>query len=91
MKGNYFKTEDELLVKQEPEIMRDKLTDILVTISWREIARTYFGKSASWLYHKLDGIDGNGGKGGFSDSEREQFKGALFDLSDRIRRTAENI
>ncbi|MBQ9674643.1 MAG: DUF5053 domain-containing protein [Bacteroidaceae bacterium] len=71
--------------------MRDKLTDILVTVSWREIARTYFNKSASWLYHKLDGIDGNGGKGGFSDSEREQLRGALFDLADRIRRTAESI
>lgn len=91
MKGNYFKTKDKVLVKQEPEIMRDKLTDILVAISWREIARTYFGKSASWLYHKLDGIDGNGGKGGFSDSERERFRVALFDLSDRIRRTAESI
>ena len=89
IQGNY--EENGLLLEKEPEIMRDKLTDILVTVSWREIARTYFGKSASWLYHKLDGIDGNGGKGGFSDSEREQLRGALFDLADRIRRTAESI
>lgn len=89
IQSNY--EENGLLLEQEPEIMRDKLTDILVTVSWREIARTYFNKSASWLYHKLDGIDGNGGKGGFSNSEREQFRGALFDLADRIRRTAESI
>ena len=89
IQSNY--EENGLLLEQEPEIMRNKLTDILVTVSWREIARTYFNKSASWLYHKLDGIDGNGGKGGFSDSEREQFRGALFDLADRIRRTAESI
>lgn len=89
IQSNY--EENGLLLEQEPEIMRDKLTDILVTVSWREIARTYFNKSASWLYHKLDGIDGNGGKGGFSDSEREQLRGALFDLADRIRRTAESI
>ena len=54
IQGNY--EENGLLLEKEPEIMRDKLTDILVTVSWREIARTYFGKSASWLYHKLDGI-----------------------------------
>ena len=89
IQSNY--EENGLLLEQEPEIMRDKLTDILVTVSWREIARTYFNKSASWLYHKLDGIDGNGGQGGFSDSEREQLRGALFDLADRIRRTAESI
>ena len=64
IQGNYVN--DDLLLEQEPEIMREKLTDILVAISWREIARTYFNKSASWLYHKLDGIDGNGGKGGFT-------------------------
>jgi hypothetical protein len=89
IQGNYVN--DDLLLEQEPEIMREKLTDILVAISWREIARTYFNKSASWLYHKLDGIDGNGGKGGFTDSEREQFRGALYDLSARIRNVADSI
>jgi hypothetical protein len=68
-----------------------KMSDILVAISWREIARTYFGKSSSWLYHKLDGIDGNGGAGGFTPEEALQLKGALCDLSDRIRRAADSI
>lgn len=71
--------------------MKAKLSDILVAISWREIARTYFGKSSSWLYHKLDGIDGNGGAGGFSPEEASQLKDALYDLSDRIRRAADSI
>ena len=60
-------------------------------MSWREVANTYFDRSASWLYHKLDGIDGNGGVGGFTDKEKEQLRGALVDLSDRIRRAADNI
>ena len=68
-----------------------KMSDILVAISWREIARTYFGKSSSWLYHKLDGIDGNGGPGGFTPEEALQLKGALCDLSARIRRAADSI
>ena len=68
-----------------------KMSDILVAISWREIARTYFGKSSSWLYHKLDCIDGNGGAGGFTPEEALQLKDALCDLSDRIRRAADTL
>ncbi len=71
--------------------VKSKMSDILVAISWREIARTYFGKSSSWLYHKLDGIDGNGGTGGFTPEEALQLKGALCDLSERIRRAADSI
>ncbi len=71
--------------------MKQKLSDILLTISWREIARSYFGKSSSWLYHKMDGINGVGGVGGFSPEEAKQLQGALFDLSERIRRAAEKI
>ena len=44
--------------------MRQRMKDISLSVSWREIANVYFKKSASWIYHKLDGIDGNGGKGG---------------------------
>ena len=37
------------------------------------------------------GIDGNGGIGGFTPEEAEQLKGALIDLSNRIRHAANNI
>ncbi len=70
---------------------RNQLRDILVSVSWLDIARRYFGKSSSWLYHKLDGIDGNGGDGGFTEAELLQFKGALCDLADRIRRVADSL
>ena len=71
--------------------VKQRLQDILLSVSWREVANTYFDRSASWLYHKLDGIDGNGGVGGFTDKEKEQLRGALVDLSDRLRRAADNI
>jgi hypothetical protein len=71
--------------------VKQRLQDILLSVSWRDIANTYFDRSASWLYHKLDGIDGNGGVGGFTDKEKEQLRGALVDLSDRLRRAADNI
>ena len=38
--------------------VKQRLQDILLSVSWRDIANTYFDRSASWLYHKLDGIDG---------------------------------
>mgnify|MGYP003399512088 FL=1 len=71
--------------------MKKKASDILLAISWRELANSYFHKSSSWLYHKMDGIDGNGGKGGFTPEEAEQLRGALVDLSNRIRRVADTI
>lgn len=71
--------------------MKKRIRDIQMAISWREFANTYFHRSSSWFYHKLDGIDGNGGEGGFTEEEAEQMRGALIDLSERIRRVAESI
>ena len=68
-----------------------RLQDILLSITWRDIARRYFGKSSSWLYHKMDGIDGNGGKSDFTPEEAKQLQAALYDLSDRIRAAADKI
>lgn len=85
----------EIVIRSEEKTltadMKAKMSDILMCVSWRHIARTYFGKSSSWLYHKMDGIDGNGGIGGFTEEEAKQLQGALFDLSDRIRKAAEKI
>lgn len=71
--------------------MKQRLSDILLAVSWREVANTYFDKSVSWFYHKMDGIDGNGGVGGFTPAEADTMRSALYDLSDRIRRAAEHI
>lgn len=71
---------------------KNRLQDVLVAISWREIARTYFGKSSSWLYHKLDGIKSDGTPGGgFSEKERIQLKEALEDLAARINAAASKL
>ena len=85
---------EDLELLERPVIVTDmkkKLKDVLMAISWREFANTYFQRSSSWFYHKMDGIDGNGGKGGFNEEEVEQMRGALIDLSNRIRRAAENL
>lgn len=71
--------------------MKQRMRDIYLAISWRELNRTYFDKSMSWFQHKMYGIDGNGGVGGFTPEETRQLKGALTDLSNRIRRCADSL
>ncbi|MDR1716338.1 MAG: DUF5053 domain-containing protein [Prevotella sp.] len=71
--------------------VKQQLSDILLDISWAKIAQKYFGKSSSWMYHKLDGIDGNGKPTDFTHEEKEQLKGSLLDMSERLRRAAESI
>ena len=81
-------------IKETPAVisdMKQRVRDIQMAISWRDFANTYFQRSSSWFYHKMDGIDGNGGVGGFTAEEAEQVYGALNDLADRIRRAADNI
>lgn len=71
--------------------MKQQMDDILLAISWGNLAKTYFTKSASWFYHKMDGRDGNGKPTEFNLEERAKLKGALVDLSNRIRRAADSI
>ena len=81
-------------MENQTELLTDaksKLSDILLEISWREIARRYFGKSSSWLYHKLDGIKGDGTSGGFDPEETQQLKDALMDLASRISKAASSL
>ena len=79
------------LKETQQDTMKARLADILMHVSWGDISREYFGKSSSWLYHKLNGIDGNKKPTEFTIEERYQLKGALYDLADRIRRAADNI
>lgn len=80
----------EISVKQNSTV-RKQLTDIILDVSWAKVSKKYFDKSPSWMYHKMDGIDGNGKEAGFSPEELSQFKGALYDLADRIRKSADNL
>ena len=82
--------ETSIRVKQNISV-KQTLSDILLDISMSKISTKYFEKSRSWLYHKLDGIDGNGKPTDFSIEEKEQLRNALKDLSNRISTCAENL
>ena len=48
-----------VLKETQKGTVKAKLYDLLISISWADLSKRYFGKSGSWLYHKLDGVDGN--------------------------------
>ena len=79
------------LKRTQADTMKAQMGDLLISISWSDLAKRYFGKSGSWLYHKLDGIDGNKKSTEFSEAEKLILRGALTDLADRIRRAADGI
>ena len=41
-------------------------------------------------YHKFSGMN-NGKPDDFSDVDREKLKGALYDIADRLRKTADTL
>lgn len=70
--------------------VRKALSDVYEDINWAYLVKNYFGKSRSWLYHKFSGMN-NGKPDDFSDVDREKLKGALYDIADRLRKTADTL
>ena len=68
--------------------VKTALWDIIVDVSWANVSKKYFGKSRSWLHHKLQGTDSNGG---FTDNEKQQLKESLHDLANRINTCANKL
>ena len=58
--------------------------EVTKMISMAYIAKTYFGKSRSWLAHKINGNVVNGKVATFTDEERGTFKHALADMSQKL-------
>ena len=68
------------------------IDDIYDLITWGDFAREFFpDHSVTWFYNKMRGVDGNGGAGTFTQEEREQLKGGLCALSDRLRNAASRL
>lgn len=71
--------------------MQSKVQDILVDISWGQLDKKYFGIPVAKFYAKMNGDVAEEGQQGFTTEEVQQFKGALCDLADRIRKVADEL
>lgn len=80
----------ETVLTQEKTTVRQVLASVYEDINWAYLAKNYFGKSRSWLYHKFSGVN-NGKADDFSDIDRERLKGALTDIAVRLRQTADRL
>lgn len=65
--------------------------DLLLAVSWMYISNKYFEKSASWLYHKIDGYDRDGNVVVFAEDEIKTLKEAFKDLSYRLDSFADTL
>nr|WP_294939557.1 DUF5053 domain-containing protein [uncultured Prevotella sp.] len=80
----------EVAVVRQQTTVRQVLAAVYEDINWAYLAQNYFGKSRSWLYHKFSGTN-NGKPDDFNDIDRETLKGALVDIANRLRMTADKL
>lgn len=64
--------------------MAEKLGEITDMVSMAYIAKAYFGKSRSWLAHKMNGNIVNGKTSQFSPDELAILRTALQDMSKKF-------
>lgn len=70
--------------------VRQVLDDIYEEVNWAYLAKNYFGKSRSWLYHKFSGAN-NGKDDDFSDVDREKLRASLKDIAVRVNEAADRL
>lgn len=79
------------MIIEKQQSVKNSISDILLAVKWAHISTHYFEKSRSWFSQRLNGYDGNNLENSFTEQERVQLKRSLLDLSDRIKRCAENL
>ena len=80
----------EIVVKQQKATVRQVLADVYEEVNWAYLAKNYFGKSRSWLYHKFSGMN-NGVADDFCEIDRERLKNSLQDIANRIMQAADRL
>ena len=76
--------------KHQNTPVRQVLNDVYEEVNWAYLAKNYFGKSRSWLYHKFSETS-NGAPDNFSDVDREKLRNALKDIAKRINAVADRL
>lgn len=76
--------------QRERVTVKQVLADVYEEINWAYLAKNYFGKSRSWLYHKFSGQN-NGKEDDFNDVDRERLRAALQDIAIRVSGAASRL
>ena len=66
------------------------LQDVYEVVNWAYLAKNYFGKSRSWLYHKFSGRN-NRVEDDFNENDRNILREALRDIANRINAAADML
>ena len=72
------------MIAEETEHIRQQLGEVPEILSMSYIAKTYFGKSRTWLYQRINGNNVNGKPAYFTRSERKQLQDALHDIGEKL-------
>lgn len=64
--------------------IKEKMGEAVKVLSMSYIAKKYFGKTRSWLSHKLNGDMVNGKNASFTDEEMDTLRFAFNDISRMI-------
>lgn len=78
------------VITEQRTSVRQVLDDVYEEVNWAYLAKNYFGKSRSWLYHKFSGRNG-GASADFSDIDRDRLKAALRDIAARVNAAADRL
>lgn len=70
--------------------VKQALEEVYEQINWAYLAKNYFGKSRSWIYHKFSGMN-NGKPDDFNEQDRQTLKAALLDISQKLTNVAEKL
>ena len=79
-----------IAMQQQRTTVRQALDEVYEEVNWAYLAKNYFGKSRSWLYHKFSGQN-NGVADDFSDVDRQTLKCALLDIANRVTMVANRL
>jgi len=74
-------------MKSEAKALKDNIIfqDVMNGINLAYIAEHYFGKSKSWLYHRIKGSTINGKRVYFNDVELLKLQDAFEDMSKKLQ------
>lgn len=68
-----------------------KSEDIANVLKLSYIAKRFFGRTRTWLYHKLNGDKVNGKRAGFTPDERRKLKAALDTIAGEIQSLSDKL